>query len=220
MYNTLWIYGDSYAEDRRLDYQWFRQLPAQRIINRAQAGAANDYIAHTLEQDLAQHDSDDLVVVCTTHHSRQWFFESKPQLGNYLGIQDLEQQTDPMVFQTLKQYVLHLHHPLMDEIRGRAYTSLFLELARRTPAHALVIPGFDSVNTVTGVLTDITHGEFTNGGTFDNYYVNIKKRWGSDEDPRANHMMPNNHTVLAQKILAHLQGDDLDLTQGFDRDCL
>ena len=218
--SVLYIYGDSYANDEPTHQQWFKQLGYTAVVNRARAGAANDYIAHQLWSDRELHTENDCVLVVATHNSRQWFFEDRPEIGNYLGIQDLEQQTTAQEFTALRQYVTHLLNPLQDTARGRAYWSYFNDCVAHSPAQGLVIPGFDTAESVTGVLTDITAGEFTNGGTLENYYENIVRVWGTPEDPRANHMMPENHTVLAQKIRAALEGEHLDLTKGFHQDCL
>lgn len=220
MYDTLYLYGDSYASEHNLDYQWYKHLGAKNIINRAVEGSSNDYIAHSLEQDRSLHSSRDLIIICSTHHSRQWFFEHRPDLGNYLGIQDLDDQLDFLEFESLKQYVVRLLNPLQDSIRGIAYSAYFQSVIDSSSAKGLLIPGFDSIHSVKGVLTDITAGEFTNGGTFENYYANIQRAWGSPVDPRANHMQPENHQVLAQRIQQALNGEELDLLTGFHRDCL
>lgn len=216
MTSTLWIFGDSFSKNHDIEWQWFKQLGYKEINNYSVSGASNDFIAHTLLQNLNRISSDDAVIIVKTEESREWFFNSRPDLGNYISLLDIENRTSKQEFQALKHYVQYLYNPHTVSARARAYESLFDEIVQDMDL-GLVLPAWPSSKTSTacrGSLVEVCAKEFASEEIRIDYY-------NTQEDSRPNHLHQQNHTVLAQKIQDYWHTQKLiDLTQGFYTDLI
>ena len=80
MSKTLWIYGDSFGVDWKVDWGWHRQLAGQlnvdKVVNQCCSGCANEWSAKNFRDD--QHSKGDIVIFFLTNPARQWFWEDKP----------------------------------------------------------------------------------------------------------------------------------------------
>jgi hypothetical protein len=80
----------------------------------------------------------------------------------------------------------------------------------------LVLPGFNSVNGVTGTLVDTSENEFVAAAGAQKYFDN-----NDGKDPRNNHLSTENHQILADKIFKFFNaGEMIDLTTDFKKSFL
>lgn len=222
---AIWVFGDSYAEENHVDYQWYKQLGVlldQPVTAIGQAGLSNDFISNQLRLHLEadQIQSQDWVIVLQTQFTRQWFFEDRPHLSNFahhndptaIGMsRDEKRATD--------NYLKYLFNP--SSLRFQTFSNSIANqgmCAWIAGCDCLNLPAFDNGvlpynprTHVTGTLTEwISLLEFA---TAEDFQTHLKQPGG---DTRVNHLSEANHTRLAQKLADSRTTGVLDLTQGFD----
>jgi hypothetical protein len=182
-------------------------------INDAQLGCSNEYVLHTLRNRESSFKSGDCVIVQLTSYYREWFFEDKPQMANFLnakfvpGVHVTKEQA-----KALKMYQQHLYsdHRLLLH-----YDAILDAITFRTMLYAqqgircLVLPGFHTVAGVEGTLFKASNLEFDSDETAATYRAETG-------DLRFNHFSEVNHKILADKVIKFFDtGDLVDLTTDF-----
>lgn len=222
---TIWVFGDSYVEDRDEDWQWFKQLETltgEPVIAMGESGVNNDFITHQiyLHLELGKIKSSDWVIQIQTQYSRQWFFKDRPKLSNFAH------HNDPTVIgmsrdekRATDSWIKHLYNP--ECLRWQTYANSFAmhtAVNWLSGARSLVIPGFHNGffpfnpnTTVKGTLTECV--SYLETATREEYVKLLEQDLG---DPRINHMSQANHTILAQKIADSRTTGELNLLKGFD----
>ena len=225
---TLWIYGDSFAVDWKVDWGWQRQvavmLDVDRVVNQACAGSSNEWSAMQLRDDRQK--PGDIVIFFTTENTRQWFFKDRPHLSNLASIVDTQdakelERAEPEKYRAIMDYWLHLQRDDIDQLRMEQMIDSIRVKQIENELHLLLIPSFMSnitwtdLTPVHGNMTfSVCDGEFTNEQEMLLWY-------NQSIDTRANHMTLANHTVFARKLVTSLdEGKPLDLESGFDREFL
>lgn len=222
---TVWVFGDSYVEERDCDYQWYKQLGRlldEPVVARGQAGVSNDFVGDQLRLHLEGGviKREDWVIVVQTQFGRQWFFRDRPELSNFAH------HTDPTRIGMTREekratdgWLRYLNN--WDSLRYQTYASSFANIGLCSwlvGCECLNLPGFDNglapynpFVSVRGSLTEwVSLLEFD---TQDSYMQHLAQPGG---DSRVNHLSEHNHTVLAQKLYrTRTQRAELDLTQGF-----
>ncbi len=207
MSNTLWIYGDSFGVDWKVDWGWQRQLAGQlkvdKVVNQCCSGCANEWSAKNFRDD--QHSKGDIVIFFLTNTARQWFWEDKPYLSNLTSIlktkdaERLEKQ-DKDKFDAAMGYWAHLHREDIDQLRlEHLLDSIRVKMIERE-LHLQIIPSFNLNITWTDLVP--CHGAMT-WSVGDAEFVNedeMNKWYEQSIDTRANHMTLANHSVFAQKL--------------------
>ena len=222
---TLWIYGDSFAVDWKVDWGWQRQvavmLDVDRVVNQACAGSSNEWSAMQLRDDRQK--PGDIVIFFTTENTRQWFFKDRPHLSNLASIVDTQdakelERAEPEKYRAIMDYWLHLQRDDIDQLRMEQMIDSIRVQTIEGELRLLLIPSFMSNIT----WTDLTpvHGNMTFSvcdGEFTNEHEMIQ--WYNQSiDTRANHMTLGNHSVFARKLVTSLdEGKPLDLESGFER---
>lgn len=222
--SKLWIYGDSFSMPPSLalaplDYatwteQVCQQLGCNEIMNRARPGVSNDYIFSEIIKDTNSMELGDFCIIQTTQKNRQWFFED-PELSNY-KIGDLHDYISRDQANAVKQYVTHLQRDELDDLRFIQF-SLALERITTLAGHVrmLILPGFFGAHNIEGYLIKVSDNEFIDLNDLKTFY-NKDGRLG--RDPRHNHISPNNHVILANKVVNFFTtGQLVDLTTGFEK---
>ena len=225
---TLWIYGDSFAVDWKVDWGWQRQaavmLDVDRVVNQACAGSSNEWSAMQLRND--EQKPGDIVVFFTTESTRQWFFEDRPYLSNLASITDTRdakelEQSEPEKYRAIMDYWLHLQRDDIDQLRMEHMIDSIRVQTIEGELRLIVIPSFISNMSFTDLIPvqgnmtfSVCDGEFAN--------QNEMRLWYNQSiDTRANHMTQANHAVFARKLVVSLdEGVPLDLESGFDRGML
>ena len=124
MTRTLWIYGDSFAVDWKVDWCWQRQLAGSlkidRVVNQACAGSSNEWSSMQFRDD--KQEPGDIVIFFNTEHSRQWFFKDRPHLSNLASITDTQdakalEKAEPEKYKAIMDYWLYLQRDDIDQLR-------------------------------------------------------------------------------------------------------
>ena len=221
---SLWIYGDSFAVDWKVDWGWMRQLAprlnAENCYVQSCAGTNNEWILKTFADD--KHSPGDIVVLFLTEPSRHWFFEDRPYLSNLASIINTKdaadvKREDEGKYEAIMQYYAHLHRDDLVDFRLQMMTDFIRVKSIEREIRLQVIPAFmmnidwTDLNPCIGNMTfSICDREFANHTDIPNWY-------NQSIDTRANHMTLENHTIFADKLYTRFtQGGMLDLDSGFE----
>jgi len=221
MNNNLWIFGDSFSAQPNIehDYPVWTEIVAHHFKlphywNWARMGCANDFIFNEFTSRINEMNEGDFVIIQPTSPHRQWFFED-PELCNYL-IQDLGKFITSDEKKAVDLYIKHLQNDKLDNIRYSQFGLALERISAMTPhLRILVLPAFYAVSGVTGYLTAISDGEHAD------LSPEAIVKWyklHNGKDPRVMHLSPQNHPILAQKIIEFYEtGKSIDLTTGFEQ---
>jgi hypothetical protein len=230
----LYIFGDSFATPHEhkdeiigpggqvlfipLEKNWTRIVneslnEGNNYINESILGCSNEYIFHKLSEKESSFKAGDCVIVQLTSFYREWFFEDKPHMANYItakftpGIHVTKEENTALEMYKRYLYSEHrifLHYnAILDAITLR--TMLYAERGIR----CLVLPGFHNIEGVDGNMFEASRSEFDCDKTADTYY-------DKTGDLRFNHFSEINHKILANKVIDFFNtGKTVDLTTGF-----
>jgi hypothetical protein len=221
MDNNLWIFGDSFSAQPNTthDYPVWTELVARHFKlphywNWAKMGCANDFIFNEFTSRINEMKEGDFVIIQPTSPHRQWFFED-PEISNYL-IQDLGKFITPDEKTAVDLYIKHLQNDKLDNLRYSQFGLALERISAMVPhLRILVLPAFYTMPGITGYLTAISDGEHA-----DLSPEAVVKWYKSHDgkDPRVMHLSPQNHPILAQKIIEFYEtGKSIDLTTGFEQ---
>jgi hypothetical protein len=179
----------------------------------AQLGCSNEYILHTLRERESSFKSGDCVIVQLTSYYREWFFEDKPGMANFInakfvpGVHVTKEQANALEMYKKHLYSDHrllLHYDaILDAITFR--TALYGQQGIR----CLILPGFHNVAGVEGTMFKTSSSEFDSEETAAIYRAETS-------DLRYNHFSEVNHKILADKVIDFFNtGKTVDLTSDF-----
>ena len=230
----LYIFGDSFSVPDAhknevvgpkglvtfmpLEKNWTRIVSESIIgddnhVNDALLGCSNEYILHTLRTHESSFKSGDRVIVQLTSYYREWLFEDKPGMANFInakwvpGVHVTKEQA-----KALEMYQRHLYsdHRLLLH-----YDAILDAITLRTILYAqqdirfLILPGFHNVAGVQGNMFKTSNSEFDSDETAAIYCAETS-------DLRYNHFSEVNHKILADKVIDFFNtGTTVDLTTGF-----
>jgi hypothetical protein len=202
-----------------LEKNWTRIVSESLIgddnhVNDSQLGCSNEYIFHTLRERESSFKSGDCVIVQLTSYYREWIFEDKPGMANFLnakfvpGVHVTKEQAKAL--EMYKKY-LHSDHRLFIQ-----YDAIYDAITLRTMLYAqqgiqfLILPGFHNVAGVQGNMFETSNLEFDSIETCNTYHNRV------GGDLRYNHFSEVNHKILANKVIDFFNtGTTVDLTTGF-----
>lgn len=190
-----------------------RLIGEDNHVNDAILGCSNEYILHTLRTRESSFTSGDYVIVQLTSYYREWFFEDKPGMANFInakfvpGVHVTKEQANALEMYKRHLYSDHrllLHYDaILDAITFR--TILYGQQGIR----CLILPGFHNVVGVEGTLFKASGSEFDSEETAAIYRAETG-------DLRFNHFSDVNHKILANKVIDFFNtGKTVDLTSGF-----
>lgn len=228
--NNLWVFGDSYTVDHNLDWQWYKQYA--RMKNKtahvlADFGVANSWISmQVYEYYRNEHfQPGDTIIVVTTHATRHWFLWDHPNISNYQNMNNL----DPGFFgitkdqiRAVEYYYKHIQSGYQDAFlydANTAWLNHYVKFFAERDIEMIIIQGWNNVTdippkgaiTVEGCLFEsVCSMEFPDQKRMDAWYER------DIPDQRINHMMRDNHTVLANALATqdHIVLKDLPWRKG------
>ena len=191
-----------------------RLIGEDNHVNDAILGCSNEYILHTLRTRESSFKSGDYVIVQLTSYYREWFFEDKPGMANFInakfvpGVHVTKEQANALEMYKRHLYSDHrllLHYDaILDAITFR--TILYGQQGIR----CLILPGFHNVVGVEGTLFKTSGSEFDSEETAAIYRAETG-------DLRFNHFSDINHKILANKVIDFFNtGTTVDLTTDFE----
>ena len=183
-------------------------------VNDAMLGCSNEYILHTLRERESSFKNGDRVIIQLTSYYREWFFEDKPGMANFInakfvpGVHVTKEQANALEMYKRHLYSDHrllLHYDaILDAITFR--TILYGQQGIR----CLILPGFHTVVGVEGTLFKTSSSEFDSEETAAIYRAETG-------DLRFNHFSEVNHKILANKVIDFFNtGKTVDLTTDFE----
>jgi hypothetical protein len=231
----LYIFGDSFSlsDDAKhdvigpgmrvvnflpLETSWttivFKSITSDTsYINDSVLGCSNEYILHTLRNRESSFKDGDCVIIQLTSYYREWLFEDKPHMGNFLnaqfvpGVHVTKEQAKAL--KMYQQYLYSDHRLLIH------YDAILDAITFRTRIYAtqgikcLILPGFHNVMGVEGTLFKTSNAEYDSDETA----ATIRRTTG---DLRFNHFSEVNHKILADKVIQFFNtGKTVDLTSDF-----
>ena len=222
--SNVWVFGDSYVVDHGLDWQWYKQYA--RMKNKtahamADFGVANSWISMQLYE--YHHNNNiqpgDTVIVVTTHCIRHWFLWDHPNISNYQNMMNL----DPAYFgiskdqiRAVEYYYKHIQSGYQDAFlydSNTAWLNHYAEKFASMGVDTILIQGWNNATDVKhkgsipieGCLFEsVCTMEFKDQERMDEWY------YRDIPDQRVNHMMRDNHTVLAEALA---QQDTINLKE-------
>lgn len=234
---TFRVYGDSFSVDLGLDWQYINRL--QKYLDLPQEnlsifGCANEWIVKNLLYDLIYDiiKPGDFILLVNTSETRNWLFKHLPDVSNFNGISDLHTALNSREIAAIKSYIIYLQNTDLNIQRHVANSALIKNLltaAEDRGARTLTLPGFfnplmsdESAQWLDSYIykDPTTKGSLNDDVCFKEFdSINTSLMWYRAydlPDIRANHMLKQNHDVLYNKIIDHLEhGTTIDLTQGF-----
>lgn len=229
--NTLWTFGDSYAECYTQDHnneQYLNHIAKTLNYKHESHGLSGTSISYSryhfnnVRNDI---DDNDMVIIVLTNLFRHWFVKDKPTEAGLLRSLYKEEK------KAIKQYMTYLYNDLehITTVYDFLYNVEYLTMQKQLKT--LIIYAFHDIeHIVKNKEHDFEHLKFANGTLEDiqrnEFKAGIYKEWVNTPyekigDPRLNHMLKRNHYILTDKIIKHFQqGTTIDLTVGFDADII
>lgn len=227
---TLYIYGDSFGADWKTDWQWHRQLVSKlnmngvridRVVNQCVCGCSNDYSFDMFTKDRQK--PGDVVIFLITGIDRQTYWWDKPYLCNLKSITETEaakdlKATDTDKYNAALDYWIHLdnYHLNFRRLEQLVYSLRVMQIERELkfqmiPCFPAEINWTDQIEVIGNLTDTVCDGEFVTLDDAEEWY-------STSMDTRANHMVLDNHTVLANKVYSALvHNEKIDLTKDFQR---
>jgi hypothetical protein len=230
----LYIFGDSFSVPDAhknetfgpkglitfmpLEKNWTRIVSESLIgndnhINDALLGCSNEYILHTLRDRESSFKSGDYVIVQLTSYYREWFFEDKPGMANFInakfvpGVHVTKEQANAL--EMYKKYLYSDHRLLLHYVAILDSITFRTKLYGQQGIRCLILPGFHNVAGVEGTMFKTSGFEFDSEETAAIYRAETG-------DLRYNHFSEVNHKILADKVIDFFNtGKTVDLTSDF-----
>lgn len=229
--NTLWSFGDSYAEcyARDVNNEQYLNLIAKRLNYTHKSfglsGTSISYTSYMFNQIRDNIQCDDKVVIVLTNLFRHWFFGDRPkEAALNVNLSHAEQKA-------IKHYMLYLENNLEWKTALLDFLYNVDYVTKEKNLKTIVMYGFYDVQN----FTNFKEYKFENirfaNGTLDNmqrreFKADLYNKWVQVEkeqmgDPRLNHITKSNHYILADKIVDYFENNvNIDLTKDFLTDIL
>ena len=185
--------------------------------NTALCGVGNDFIFDSFTNTLPNIQKGDYVIIQTTSFLREWMFEDRPEMSNFLSAKyDVGTHINQKELDTLELYRQHLYSEHKQKIMYNAFMQAFFSWAMpfgEINVKMLILPGFHKIDGVEGVLADPSNREIGNDKAVQKHLARL------DGDNRYNHFSEVNHKILANKIIKFFDyATQVDLTTDFITD--
>tara|TARA_B100001057_G_scaffold470968_1_gene532826 strand:- start:1502 stop:2248 length:747 start_codon:yes stop_codon:yes gene_type:complete len=227
---SVYVYGDSYAVSLQANWQWYKQVAKHLQTDcyvSADFGVANEWICMQVYEDLVKnkHKPGDRVYVVMTASTRHWFLWDHPNVSNYENMRNIPLDhfgiTKDQVH-AVEQYYKHIQSGFIDSWKYDAtsawlnhYTKRFADMG----VDMYILQGFANATDVlpvgkieikSNLFNTVCEGEFKSQKAMDEYYEM------PIPDQRINHMLKDNHKVLADALIKNKSFDlaELDWHKG------
>lgn len=224
---TIWVFGDSYAEQyNNLDKQWM-QLVSDNLQTDIRSyglvGSSAEYTYMSFLNVRKEIKEQDIIIIMLTTHSRRWFFKDYPNhtaqpapgtdykapvsIYNSTGINEVDE--------ALLQYEDNLNNLIVFETYLQNFLYNLDHITKKLNLHTIIIPNFydtqyfledkknlyPNINFANGIIVDASLNEFTK-----DYLIEFST---SEVDVRVNHLIKLNHIILANKIINNIKNKSI-----------
>lgn len=215
---TLWVFGDSFAEDSaslkdygRLnnasDFSWHKQIAEKLNLdykNFGKGGSSLDYTFVKFNENRNNIKQYDIIIIALTNLDRRYFFKDRPHMSTALWIEDSRE------LKAVQYYYEYLDNKEVFAVHLLNFLYNLQDLTKELNLHTILIPCFEDIDLFlkgkTFLHFHIADG-FLNKINEDEYDTEFfeKKLKRGYVDPRANHIVRSNHNILANKILNNIE---------------
>ncbi len=196
---NIWIFGDSFAHDYGIDYQWVNRLKEHYTVhNRAIEGSSLAYSYFALDQERDNIEQGDTVIFVATNIERKWFVKDAP--GDSLRY--VHRQDD--VGRAARQYWLYLHNDAVDEVMFTNFIySLELLTEQKKLTSIVLNVNWETEDIMKRIANNIIYSERTlHSIQLDEYDTGACDYWRTQAkiDTKPNHLLKTNHNILYNSL--------------------
>jgi hypothetical protein len=234
---TLWVFGDSYAEQYDgLKEQWMQQVADaldMPVKSYGKVGSTIEYTSSMFNSVRHRFNKDDVIIVALTSHNRRWFFKdyphhtAQPLPGE--SFREPKFEYSPTGYAEIDEALHDYEECLKNQDVYNSYLFNFLyninSHAKQTGIHTILLVNFfDTEYVVDMIKSELTHLEIAHEKSLTVSIMEYTRKHILESDlhiidSRVNHLCKRNHTVLAQKIIDNIKyNKPIDLSTGFFQD--
>lgn len=225
--NTLWSFGDSYAECYTKDYnnEQYLNIVAKHLNMNHQSfglsGTSISYSSFMFNKHRDNIEKNDYVIIVLTNLFRHWFFQNKPKEASFnINLNNNEKTA-------VKYYTLYLDNYLEHQTALLDFLYNIDSLGVKTIAIYGFVDVYNFVNDkeykfknihfANGLLDNVQRNEFK-----DDFYEKwVEVPTHKIGDSRLNHLIKSNHNVLANKIIEYFNNNiNVDLNTDFKKEII
>jgi hypothetical protein len=210
--NKLWTFGDSFITTRIDDNNWVKQIATNLNYESKSygvAGSSLEYMYYNVDQQFKEFDKDDIVIIALTQLTRYWLFKDNPTLGNLHSI-GKEYSVGSREQQFAEQYFVDHHNEAVSAVHLKNFLTVLDVNTQHMKIKPIIFSCFPDVEQVTNSLElglNVVPGNLYR----DVDRAEIRKEFlrpsGLYVDKRPNHMTPENHEILSNKVIDFIQND-------------
>jgi len=232
--NTLWVFGDSFAANDSFKTlngvvrhdRWWEQLAKKlnlNIKNCARSGTSIDYTSLMFHKNFKKLKRNDVIVLALTDTQRQWLNKDMPTCTTFQMYERLK-NLDKISDEIFNHALYHFTEVLNSEVERTSAVNFINSVSYLTLKKGvkfIILPcfnhGHDAMvereNTILGnnvIYPKKGHCLWT---------ISVSEFKGKEKklpkkviDHRFNHLSPDNHTILANKLYDSLRTGTLDLS--------
>lgn len=232
---TLWVFGDSYAQQYPgLEDQWMQQVAntiGTDVKSFGLVGSTIEYTSMQFNSARKNIKQGDVVIIALTSHNRRWFFKDYP---THTG-QPIEDTTimSPVfdysptgyneIDEALNLYEINLKNQEVND--ACLYNFLYNINSFAKNIHTILLVNFfDCEYAANRIKKELTHLHIAHEKMIMPSLMEYTKKHLLEVtdhllDTRVNHLCRRNHYVLAKKIIANIEHNKvIDLSREFHED--
>lgn len=231
--NTLWVLGDSFAADDSFKNlngivrhdRWWEQLAKKlnlNVKNYAKSGTSIGYASLIFHENFKKVKKNDVIVLALTDTKRQWLHKDNPSCTTFQmfeRLKDLGKISDD-AFNYALYHFTEVLNPELEKASAANFINSVSYLTLKKDVKFIILPCFnhdhdimsERKNTILG--KNVVYPE--KGQCL--WTISVSEFKGKEKklpkkviDHRFNHLSPDNHTILANKIYDSLRTGTIDL---------
>ena len=233
---TLWVFGDSYAEQcPNLNDQWMKRVAdhlGTNVRSFGLVGSSTEFTYHSFNNIRNEIKEHDIIILTLTTPSRRWFFKRHPshtaQPVPGTNYEEPSLKYNSTGFKEIDDALAFYETYLNNHEVYKSYLQNFLHnlnsFTKKLNLHTIIIPNFydtlhllkdikeqyPNIHFANGMMVDISINEFTKEYLIEHSSLAV--------DVRVNHLLKDNHFILADKIIDNIKNkSNIDLITNFKK---
>jgi hypothetical protein len=198
---NVWIFGDSFAHDYGIDYQWVNRLKDHYTVhNCAVEGSSLAFSYSEFDSERCNIHHGDAIIFVATNIERKWFVEDAPQNS----LRYVHQQDD--IGRAARQYWLYLHNSRVDEVMfvNFIYSLELLTIQKNLTSMVLNVNWeTEAIMKKTACKSLIMSERTLHSIQLNEYADQACDYWRTQAkiDTKPNHLLQTNHMILYKSIV-------------------
>ena len=218
--NKLWTFGDSFIETQVDDNNWVNEIATNLNYESKSfgvAGSSLEFMYYNVDRRFKEFNKDDVVILALTQLSRYWLFKDRPTLGNLHSI-GKEYSVGSSEQRFAERYFVDHHNESLSAVHLKNFLTTLDVNTQHMKIKPIIFFCFPDVEQVANSLElglNMVPGNLYQ----DVDRAEIRKEFlrpsGLYVDKRPNHMTPENHEILSNKVVDFIQNDVKITLSGF-----